>query len=298
MRKIATKIAKKLKKINAEKIINLSEYREAKRDFLDEWSQLNDTQTLIEKGHDPQHAVYIAAQNFISLLIEILNQFDALDRHQGIVYQAEKEYMPSWPPNSPISRSHFFSWLCFDVHVGLDKESYATCLLDLHKPLRLTEEYCHLLRLMESSRLGIYRVLSHIDGVILLQELFDQKQYRCVTSNQHPFAAGELLLTRLLPPISTTFDTYVMFVSPYILLFPEGDWRAFLARNVDNTNKAANREKAYQRLMKKGLSNKYWLEFIMQAYSKHTDFAIFLYGLPDIGHSRPHFYDNQILPES
>jgi hypothetical protein len=47
--------------------------------------------------------------------------------------------------------------------------------------------------------------------------------------------------------------------------------------------------------MKHGLSHYYWLEFMMQGYSNHTDLSINLAGIPDIAASRPHRFDNQIL---
>lgn len=41
----------------------------------------------------------------------------------------------------------------------------------------------------------------------------------------------------------------------------------------------------------------YWLEFIFQAYGKHTDLVIYLYGIPDLAASRPHVSDNGRSPE-
>jgi len=297
MRKLSAKIAKRLKKTHSSKIVDLTEYKESKNALLKEWEQLRDAESLIKEGLDPQHAVYIAAQNMLSFLIEILSELNELDRLSKIIVQAEEEYMPSWPPASPISRSCFFTWSSFDVRVGIDKESYITCLLDLNKILNLSEDICHLFTLMASSRLGVYKVIEQRNGKVLLEELFDQKQYLCVMPNQHPFHAGELWLTRLLPPIHKALDEHVIFTSPYILMSTEKAWQSFFERTISDIKQTPVIEKAYRCFMRNGLSNKYWLEFIMQSYSRHTDNAIYLMGIPDDSHTRPHPYNNKILPD-
>jgi hypothetical protein len=57
-----------------------------------------------------------------------------------------------------------------------------------------------------------------------------------------------------------------------------------------------------ENLMKYGLSDNYWNEYIHQAYVNFKPELIYLKGLPDEGSSRPHFSDNPaykaILPET
>lgn len=297
MGKLSAKIAKRLKKTHSLKIVDLTEYRECKNALLKEWEQLRDAESLIKKGLNPQHAIYIAAQNMLSFLIEMLSDLNEFDRLNKIIVQVEEEYMPSWPPASPISLSYFFTWSSFDVRVGIDKESYTTCLLDLSKILNLSEDICHLFTLMASSRLGVYKVIEQTNGNVLLEELFDQRQYLCVMPNQHPFHAGELWLARLLSPIHKSLDAHVIFTSPYVLMSTEKAWQSFFERTIIGIRQTPVTEKAYSCFMRNGLSNKYWLEFIMQSYSRHTDNAIYLMGIPDDSRSRPHPYNNSILPD-
>ena len=45
--------------------------------------------------------------------------------------------------------------------------------------------------------------------------------------------------------------------------------------------------------MKFGLSERYWPEFVFEAYTSHKPEVIFLIGLPDMPESRPHSRVNQ-----
>jgi hypothetical protein len=297
MRKIATKISKKLRKSQSKKIINLSEFKKSKQVLSQEFQTLQSTDSLIKKGHNIQHAIYISAQNILSLLIGILSELRELDKLNKILDTSQDMYTPSWPPMSPISNSSFFSWSAFDIRVGIDKESYTSCIIDNRHNLGLNDDICHLITLMDASRLGIYKVVDFAEDKWLLEDIFTQKQYHCVGPDNYPFNAGELWLVRLLPPISEQFDSHVIFTSPYILLEKENEWLAFLNRNIKCIRPSPTSEKFYKQFMKHGLSHYYWLEFMMQGYSNHTDLTINLAGIPDIETSRPHPFDNQILTE-
>ncbi len=295
MKKIATKLAKQLKKTKSEKVIDFSVYREMKNKLSEDLKQLNSVDGLVAKGHDPRHAIYIQAQNQLSMMIEALSEFKELDRINNILDQADDMYTPSWPPMSPISRSSFFSWSSFDVKVGLDKESYGSCLLDLHKIIGLQGEMYQLIKNMINSRFGVYQVVDQIEGTIFLQELVTKKQYKCVSTNKYPLVKGQLWLTRLFAPVLPDCDLYVMFCSPYILENTAQEWLAFFERNLKTSKKYPSIESAYDEFMRSGHSTFYWIEFFMQAYVNYTDISIILTGLPDISSSRPHAFDNNIL---
>ena len=72
MRKIATKVLKRINKSNARKVIDLNEYRQQKKSTEDLFNQITTTETAIKTGHDPLHAVYIHTQNLLSILVEAL----------------------------------------------------------------------------------------------------------------------------------------------------------------------------------------------------------------------------------
>jgi hypothetical protein len=72
MRKIATKVLKRINKANARKVIDLNEYRQQKKATEDLFNQITTTEKAIKTGHDPLHAVYIHTQNLLSILVEAL----------------------------------------------------------------------------------------------------------------------------------------------------------------------------------------------------------------------------------
>ena len=72
MRKIATKVLKRINKSNARKVIDLNEYRQQKKASEYLFNQITTTETAIKTGHDPLHAVYIHTQNLLSILVEAL----------------------------------------------------------------------------------------------------------------------------------------------------------------------------------------------------------------------------------
>jgi hypothetical protein len=45
--------------------------------------------------------------------------------------------------------------------------------------------------------------------------------------------------------------------------------------------------------MKRGLDERFWLEYVFEAYASHRAEVVFLRGLPDIAESRPHSRINE-----
>ncbi len=199
MYKIATKVAKRLKKRNSVKVIHLNEYRESKDALSKEISKLRDAKELIERhGYEVQHAIYVQTQNTLSLLIEILAELPEFQKHARTIDKAMDDYMPSWPPMSPISTSYFFGYMAFDIQVGIDNESLAGCISELHSTLAIDQSMYHVISLMNQSRTGIYKVIENIKEKVILEEIFTKKQYLCSRSNQYIPSSGELWLVRLL----------------------------------------------------------------------------------------------------
>ena len=74
---------------------------------------------------DPLHAVYAYAQNKLSAIVEDVAQLPMCAELAEAYSAAEEEYLPSGPPMSPLTRSHFFCWAVFDSHVGKQTETLA-----------------------------------------------------------------------------------------------------------------------------------------------------------------------------
>ena len=71
----------------------------------------------------------------------------------------------------------------------------------------------------------------------------------------------------------------------------EKSWNLFFERNLDKT-KIDDKNRAYEFLMKFGLSRHYWNEYVFEGYVNHQDDMILLAGFPDIPLSRPHSKEN------
>lgn len=304
MKRIAAKLAKRLKKNSSKKMMASSEYIGFKDRFENIYNSLPERSKLIREDDDIQHAVYSSAQNLLSLSTELMSDYPEFDRHTQITANHYDNYMPSWPPLSPISNSYFSNWQLFDLQIGLDKESFTSCLLDLSGLMKLNGSQELLYSRLHESRMGIYKIIEEVDDKLLLEELYTGKQYLSYTPNLlHACSVGDLWFVRLLPPINESFDYYIIFGSPYVLRSSQQDWYKFFDRNIQGERGTTEAEENYQKFMKNGLSNSYWLEFVMQAYSRHTDLVIYLTGVPDIANSRPHSREipsqyNRILPEA
>jgi hypothetical protein len=236
----------------------------------------------------PAQAAYLYAVNQVSILAEIMTTLPALHRFVDLLERAEEEYMPGWPPMSPISRSHFTAWAFFDAAVGIDRETIATLLLDLAPTISLTSELVALLEQLQASRLGVHVHEGTRDDHVVLRELRTGIRRRTVPSNAHFGRAGELWLSRVLPPPDASSDLHVALTSPYVLeRSGEATWLSFFERTIPKM-RARDESQGFERLMKYGLGPNYWNEFIFEGYWECNDQAIWLRGLPDVAESRPH----------
>jgi len=305
MRKIATKVLKQINKANARKVIDLNEYRQQKKATEDLFNQITTTETAIKTGHDPLHAVYIHTQNLLSILVEALQAIPepALSRFFNTVAAADDAYVPSSPPMSPLTKSYFNCWLLFDITAGLNKETLTTIIIDLANQLGLHKAMLEVMQTMQDSRMGIYELMGRQGDKILLRELTGNAVIPCICpAGYRGTHQGELWFVRILPPVLAPFDYSVIFTTPYVLLSPDkNSWEAYLKRTISD-KKTKTTANSLENLMKQGLSDNYWNEYIFQAYVNHKADVIYLQGLPDVSSSRPHNTDvpkfASLLPDS
>jgi hypothetical protein len=249
--------------------------------------------------YHPAHAAYIYAQNRISLMVEQLSalEFEELAALEQIALEAEEEYMPSGPPISPLTTSYFTCWSLFDVYVGKSKETLGSIAIEVAAAFGMRAELLRVMRLMQASRMGIYVnegiAADGNDGsgrLITLRELANDRVCRAIFPAGCAGAVGDLLYLRVLPPPLAHCDEHVAFTTPYILMYPgSSEWTAYFDRVLP----CALRLQTFERHMKYGPSRYYWTEFVFEAYVNHRTEAIFLAGLPDLPHTRPHSREYQ-----
>lgn len=253
---------------------------------------------------DPLHAAYAYGQNMLSVFVEQLTELPELSELAGLYADAEDEYMPSGPPMSPLTRSYFTCWGCFDLCAGAKKETFGTIAIDICKALGADAKLIRIFEKMQASRMGFYVHEGFSGRHVLLRELINGKRLEAVAPSGHRGQPGEIWLARIMPdPFEEVrLGYWLVFTTPYVIGKVAGGyfnligdalgWEAFFNRALENTGEP-DKVAAYEKLMKSGLDRHYWNEYIFEAYVSHTNEAVWLTGFPDIPLSRPHSRESQ-----
>jgi hypothetical protein len=294
---ISRNVLSSARQLLGQNVINLADWRDAKlraEDF---------DKTILSQAelatYDPVHGIYIYGQNQLLVLIEQLTALPMLDPLTEAYAEAQDEYMPSGPPISPLTKSYFTSWGFFDLHAGVQKETFGTVALELCKFFKVDPGLIHIFEMMQQSRMGIYLHEGMSGPHVLLRELITNREIRAHSASGYLGRPGEIWFARILPaPFDDErFDYAVVFTTPYIAgelkdkqryaRTTEPEWMAYFERNLDQTG-FEDKALAYVCLMKYGLSRHYWNEYVFLGYMNHQPDAIFLAGFPDRPSSLPH----------
>ncbi len=285
-RPIADKIVKAAKRLLRGKVVDLGAAAAGTKNA----EALQKTVATREElaGFHPAHALYVYAQNQLSVMAEQLTALKEMGRFVELLSKAEDEYVPLGPPMSPLTRSFFACWAFFDVCVGHAEETIGTTTMAVGSTFGMHSELIRLIGLMQDSRMAVYAHEGFEGSRILLRELVTNRVCKAICPSGYRGRRGELWYVRLLPPPAPEFEEHVVFTTPYLLLAPgEREWLAYFERTLPTTP-TADRVAAYERHMKFGPAHDYWTEFVFEAYVNHRSDVIFLTGLPDVPESRPH----------
>ena len=300
-RPISKKVLASFKYYLDGKVVDISEIRNAKirADELDK--SIVSKERLSE--YDPIHAVYIYAQNKLSVFMDQLGELPEMAKLINPYSDAQEEYMPSGPPMSPLTRSYFFCWSFFDLYAGISRETFATVIIDLCKMLNVDPHLIDVFQKMQDSRMGFYVHEGFSGNKVLLREIFTQKQNTVLVPSGYLGEPGQVLFARILPePFPELNLGYsIVFTTPYVIIenknnevdfSDENSWISFFERNLEKMNKK-DQSTAYAFLLKYGLNRNYWNEYIFQGYVNHQNEVIYLAGYPDIPLSMPHSKESQ-----
>jgi hypothetical protein len=119
----------------------------------------------------PAHAAYVYAQNQVSVLAEQLSGLDELAPLAKMISEAEDTYLPSGPPMSPLTKSYFSCWSCFDACVGAGDETLGTAILWVCGALGMDRTLLGLIQLMQDSRMGVYGYEGREGDLAVLRDL-------------------------------------------------------------------------------------------------------------------------------
>lgn len=283
---IAKKLLAAIKKSQVHKIPRLDPWRQTKIKL----GELRSEITLIKR--EPEMAdfqLYAYALNWVMGFVEAAGEMQELATVVARYAKEQDIYQPDGPPFSPIAKSYFCQWMNFDVRFNKAGETIASILLALGDVFKLAPSFYDNVSTMSASRIGLYVHEGNKDGCVVLRELVTGTEHTATPSSRYHGKPGELWLTRVLPPPKpATFAFDIIPQSPYIILQPKiSEWQEYLRRTLPKM-KMDNEIDAYEALMKHGLQDNYWIEYIFEAYSNYNTNAIFLYGLPDVAESRPH----------
>ena len=298
---ISKKLIAGLNKVTNQKIINFKELKEAKA-YAQDLDKTIVSEDALSK-YDPLHAVYIYAQNKVSVLVEQLSDLPALSKLTNVLGQADDIYLPSSPPSSPLTKSYFTCWGFFDLCVGIKKESFGTVILDLLKNLKADQGLIKIIECMQHSRMGIFIHRGNIDRYTILEELITGEEVKVFVPGGYEGKENEIWYVRLMPvPFpELNYGYSVAFTTPYILIDLDSDigssaeredWEAFFDRNI-KAKSQKERIKAYEFFMKYGKNKYFWNEYIFEGYVNYQEDMIMLAGFPDIPLSMPHSEESQ-----
>ena len=272
-------------------VADLAAYRSARQLFKEEWIDRDSFERQIADGHDPCFAVYAHAQRVVSIVAEHLSATKQARKLARIIVEAEDIYMPSYPPMSPVTTSHFAMSSLFDVRFGPSRETIGTCFLRVAELTEMPIELRTTAAALQASRLGIYVRCGHEDRFVRLREIGTETAMLCLVPAGYRGDIGEIWLARVLPPATALFGYHVVATTPYIVRGGgETPWLAYLERErqrVGSKIPMRNMD-ATTYILKHGPTVNHWNEYIFCAYTGHCGEAVFLTGLPDIKESLPH----------
>jgi hypothetical protein len=272
-------------------VIDLASHRQMKQLLHDAKLDAGGFERRIADSVDPCYAVYAHAQALISITAEQLAATKEARQFARLVAEAEDIYMPSYPPMSPVTTSHFAIWSLFDLQFGQSHETIGTCFLRIAELTNLPAGLRATAAALQGSRLGLYVHCGHDGRFVRLREIGQERIVRCLVPAGYRGEAAEIWLARVLPPASSLFDYHVVSTTPYVIGGGlEPDWLAYLDRERHRLGSKPLPRKidATTYIMKHGPSVNHWNEYIFCAYAGHRTDAVFLTGIPDIKASLPH----------
>ena len=175
-----------------------------------------DVPKMIAEGYDPVHAAYIFVHRITSVFSENVSRLPEMRTHAQEVGSAEKEYMPSGPPMSPLTTSFFSCWAFLDLRIGKTTDTLAGCLIEANDSIWMNPDQLEALRRMSQSRMGIFEHKGTEDNHVRLRELITDREFVCHSGSGNRGKKGELWYVRLLPPLVPELATYhIVFTTPY-----------------------------------------------------------------------------------
>jgi len=238
------------------------------------------------KPGDSSFHAYVAALNTaIEFTLQAVDILELIPFNNQI-FDLQEEYMPSYPPMSPVTKAFWASWMVLDA-----QDSFTGVTLGglFAQYLQHTGSFDYLQKAMgplNDSFCSFYEVTDVNDQGVKLWDIAGRQELDCWNSSGYPGCEGEVWYVRLLPPFSEQAKRSVTTGTPYV--FRDGDrrkWEQFFERQQRSLVVGGHSLRDY---LKSGKSLRYWLEFVFQAFAGYTGNMILATGVPDDPASLPH----------
>jgi hypothetical protein len=230
----------------------------------------------------------------------------------------EEEFMPGGPPMSPVYDSYASQHILGQVPHGVAGETPYTVLARLTAGHARYERLHGMACALAESHLDLYRV-TESEGLSAQLERLRGSGALAVRLTGPFLRNGDRMLARVIP----FGDGLFIGDSPYLLKATEAEWLDYLSRSKDpephpssahdgararpgpkmtpkqrarlRQQQASARQKAPDaavvRLLTRGRSERYWLNYITDGYAGERRGIVYLAGVPDRPETLPHHAD-------
>lgn len=287
MSKISEKLIRDLKK--AEKFNRIIDFSEAKR-AREAILNVNSGLIKINRNEDldPSHKVYVQIQNILSYFSEEISVFNEFTEYYDMLEKLDSEFMPSYPPMSPVTASYFSYFCLCDLSFGKHRETMSTIFKDIIIAYKYEDLFVKSIDNLIQSSMRFYKNVKVKDGLVELEDILTDERKMCVSSSNYSGNSNEIWFVRLVPNLDDRFDYQIILNTPYVILYQnEEDWIQYFERHGIKKSDLGIDAKILRK-MKYNVDIKYWLNYIMDGYVNYNPNCIFLTGIPDIKGSKPH----------
>ncbi|MCI0537080.1 MAG: hypothetical protein L0Z50_17835 [Verrucomicrobiales bacterium] len=245
------------------------------------------------KPGDPTFRAYAAAVNVATEFASQALDIPELIPFNNQLAELQEEYMPSYPPISPVTSAFFAGWMVLDARDSITGLTLGELFVRYLKHVGKFDYLRKLMDTLNDSYCSFYEVMEVDAHGVKLSDIARQREIRCWNSSGYAGRQGEVWYVRLLPPFVDASSHSVTVSTPYVARdSSRRTWEAFFQRHMASETAAG---RSLQDYLKYGKFLGYWLEFVFQAFTGYTGNMIVVTGVPDDPASLPHSHPKRKL---
>ncbi len=238
------------------------------------------------KPGDASFHAYAAAINLANEFAGQVLGFPDLIPFNNQLADLQEEYMPSYPPMSPVTSAFFAGWMVLDARDASTGMTIGEVLVHYLQHLGTFDYVEKAMVALNDSFCSFYEVLDVGAQGLTLWDIAGKHEVQCWSSSGYSGRKGEIWYVRVLPPFVEGLTRSVSLSTPYVFTdSSRSTWEDFFQRHLASEAGAGPSLRDY---LKQGKSFGYWLEFVYQAFAGYTGNMILVTGVPDDPGSLPH----------